>query len=67
MNDEIILLRAIEQVRKAMSTLEHLDDEYIFEYINDKYQTLDDIQIELTNAVNSVRNGDFYAKEPRHR
>ena len=61
LTDEIILMRAIEQVRKAMSTLEHLDDEYIFEYINDKYQTLDDIQIELTNAVNSVRNGDFYA------
>ena len=61
LTDEVILMRAIEQVRKAMSTLEHLDDEYIFEYINDKYQTLDDIQIELTNAMNSVRNGDFYA------
>lgn len=62
LTDEVILMRAIEQVRKAMSTLENLDDEYIFEYINDQYQTLDDIQIELTNAMNSVRNGDFYAR-----
>lgn len=59
LTDEVILMRAIEQVRKAMSTLEHIDDEYIFEAINSQYQTLDDIQIELTNVANHVRNGDF--------
>lgn len=59
MNDETILLRAIEQVRKAMSTLEHLNDEYIFSTINNEYQNLDDVQIELTNAANAVRAGVF--------
>lgn len=59
MTDQDILLMAKEHIRKAMSILEHLDDEYIFEAINSEYQTLDDIQIELTNIYHNVINGDF--------
>ena len=58
-NDAITLMQAISRVRDAMSILEELDDEYIFVSVNDQYQTLDDIQIELTNTLNNVKAGEF--------
>ena len=58
-NDAITLMQAISRVRDAMSILEELNDEYIFVSVNDQYQTLDDIQIELTNTLNNVKAGEF--------
>lgn len=61
MTDLDIILLAQEHVRKSISVLEHINDEYIFEAINAEYQTLNDIQIDFTNIANYVRNGDFDA------
>ena len=43
---------AIDCVRTAMSILETIDDE--MEFPVHEYETLDDIQIELTNAKTSI-------------
>lgn len=59
MNDDIILARAIEQLTKAIMTLQHINDEYIFDYIQSEYETMNDIRTELTNCCNKVRDGEY--------
>ena len=47
--DKHKLEAARDLVRTAMSVLEGVDDEY--EFPVSEYETLDDVQIELTNAI----------------
>ena len=49
--DKDKLTIAKDLVRTAMSVLEGIDDEYKFPV--SEYETLDDVQIELTNATQS--------------
>lgn len=58
-HDTVLIQGAINRVRQAMSLLEEINDEMIFDYLGSQYETLDDIQIELTNTLNSVANGEF--------
>lgn len=59
MRDEDIITRAQEYVKKAINTLQAIQDDYVFRDLQSEYETLADINTDFQNVINGLRAGEY--------